>query len=517
MKHNDGKETDIRMKHNDEKETDIRMSAEKSKERSIEKNIEKSKEKGKETNTEKNTDHRKKSHEMDMLNGSLALKMLIFAMPLAASSILQQLFNSADVAVAGRFAGSDALAAVGSNAAVVALFVNVFVGLSVGVNVLVAHYIGQNKKDSISRCVHTSVKFALICGIVMLVAGMFVARPILEAIDTPERVLDQAVLYLRIYFVGMPFIILYNFGAAVLRAIGDTRRPLYCLIVSGVLNVVLNLFFVCVCKLGVAGVGMATVISNVVSTGIVMYILMHEEGPLRLDIKNIRIDKVCLGKILRIGAPSAIQTAVFSLSNVLIQGGINSFGPDAVAGSSTGLNFEYFAYFVISAYAQAAVTFVSQNYGAGEKERCRKALRIAMLEGMLMTAVFSSVMMLSGDFLVRFYTTDTEVIKYALIRMKHVMLLEAMTGTYEMTAAALRGLGRSMLPAIITVVGSVVFRIIWIYTVFARYHSFGMLLNVYIVSWIITGTTMIIAYILVSRKVLGHTRAGGKAAETAAV
>ena len=302
------------MKYNDEKETDIRIRVEKS----IEKNIE--------MNTEKNTDHRKKSHEMDMLNGSLALKMLIFAMPLAASSILQQLFNSADVAVAGRFAGSDALAAVGSNAAVVALFVNVFVGLSVGVNVLVAHYIGQNKKDSISKCVHTSVKFAIICGIAMLVAGMFVARPILEAIDTPVKVLDQAVLYLRIYFVGMPFIILYNFGAAVLRAIGDTRRPLYCLIVSGVLNVILNLFFVCVCKLGVAGVGMATVISNVVSTGIVMYILMHEEGPLRLDMKNIRIDKVCLGKILRIGAPSAIQTAVFSLSNVLIQGGINSFG-----------------------------------------------------------------------------------------------------------------------------------------------------------------------------------------------
>ncbi len=447
-------------------------------------------------------EYKKSSHEMDMLSGSLALKMLIFAMPLAASSILQQLFNSADVAVAGRFAGSDALAAVGSNAAVVALFVNVFVGLSVGVNVLVAHYIGQNRKDSISRCVHTSVMFALVCGIVMLVVGMFVARPILEAIDTPDRVLDQAVLYLRIYFVGMPFIILYNFGAAVLRAIGDTRRPLYCLIVSGVLNVVLNLFFVCVCKMGVAGVGMATVISNIVSTGIVVYILMHEEGPLRLDIKNIRIDKVCLGKILRIGAPSAIQTAVFSLSNVLIQGGINSFGPDAIAGSSTGLNFEYFAYFVISAYAQAAVTFVSQNYGAGQNERCRKALRIAMLEGMVITAIFSAVMMLGSGTLVKFYTKDTEVIKYALIRMKHVMLLEAMTGTYEMTAAALRGLGRSMLPAVITVIGSVVFRIIWIYTVFARYHSYGMLLNVYIVSWIITGTAMITAYILISRKLL---------------
>lgn len=449
---------------------------------------------------------KKKSHEMDMLSGSLALKMLIFSLPLAASSILQQLFNSADVAVAGRFAGSDALAAVGSNAAVVALFVNIFVGLSVGVNVLVAHYIGQNKKESISRCVHTSMLFAFICGMVMLVVGMFVARPILEAIDTPAKVLDQAVLYLRIYFVGMPFIILYNFGAAVLRAIGDTRRPLYCLIVSGVLNVVLNLFFVCVCKLGVAGVGLATVISNVVSTGIVIYILMHEDGALRLDIKGMSIDKVCLGKILRIGAPSAIQTAVFSLSNVLIQGGINSFGSAAVAGSSTGLNFEYFAYFVISAYAQAAVTFVSQNYGAGEKDRCRKALRIAMLEGMLMTAVFSCVMMLASGFLVEFYTKDPEVIRYALIRMKHVMLLEAMTGTYEMTAAALRGLGKSMLPAVITVVGSVVFRIIWLYTVFAKYHSFGMLLNVYIVSWIITGTAMIIAYILVSRKLLGDNK-----------
>ena len=501
MKHNDGKETDIRMKHNDEKETDIRMSAEKSKERSIEKNIEKSKEKGKETNTEKNTDYRKKSHEMDMLNGSLALKMLIFAMPLAASSILQQLFNSADVAVAGRFAGSDALAAVGSNAAVVALFVNVFVGLSVGVNVLVAHYIGQNKKDSISRCVHTSVKFALICGIVMLVAGMFVARPILEAIDTPERVLDQAVLYLRIYFVGMPFIILYNFGAAVLRAIGDTRRPLYCLIVSGVLNVVLNLFFVCVCKLGVAGVGMATVISNVVSTGIVMYILMHEEGPLRLDIKNIRIDKVCLGKILRIGAPSAIQTAVFSLSNVLIQGGINSFGPDAVAGSSTGLNFEYFAYFVISAYAQAAVTFVSQNYGAGNIKRCKKIFWLCMLFGFGFTEILSVIFMIWDNFFVGIYTTSSAVAYYALIRMHRICSLEGLTATYEVESATLRGMGKSVEPSIIIILGTVVFRMIWLVTIFRQIHTFAMLMDVYVVSWIFTGGAIFIIYLHHMKKI----------------
>lgn len=447
-----------------------------------------------------------------MLHSSLPLSMLMFAMPLAASSILQQLFNSADTAVAGQFAGGNALAAVGANGAVVALFVNIFGGLSVGVNVLVAHYIGQGRPDAVKRCVQTTVKFSLLCGVFMMVLGLFIAKPILIMTDTPDNVLDEAVLYLRIYFLGMPAIILYNFCAAILRAVGDTRRPLYCLIVSGVLNVVLNLFFVCVCGMGVEGVAIATVISNVVSAVMVFYILVHEDEPLKLNPRGMRIDGHSLGKILRIGAPSAIQSAVFSLSNVLIQGGINSFGEDAIAGSAAGLNFEYFAYFVINAYAQAVITFVGQNYGAGNKVRCRKSLLVAVFEGMILTAIFSSIMMIFSGFLVRFYTKDVDVIEFAIIRMKHVMLLEAMTGTYELTAAAMRGLGRSMLPAIITVFGSVVFRIIWIYTVFAKYHTYDMLLSVYLVSWIITGTAMIAAYIIISGKLLRESPPGRQAA-----
>ncbi|MGN0394385.1 MAG: MATE family efflux transporter [Coprococcus sp.] len=442
------------------------------------------------------------SNQIDMLHGGLAGKILMFSLPLAASSILQQLFNSADVAVVGRFAGSDALAAVGSNAAVIALFVNIFVGLSVGVNVSIANYIGQNKTKPIQEIIHTVIAFAIICGLAMAAIGMFIARPLLILIDTPGDVLDMSVLYLRIYFVGMPFIILYNFGAAILRSVGDTKRPMFCLIASGIINVGLNLLLVIVFKMGVAGVAISTVIANIVSTGIVIYILLHEEETLRLHPEKIGIKLPYLMKVLGIGAPSAIQTAVFSISNVLIQSGINSFGANAIAGSSTGLNFEYFTYFVISAYSQAAVTFVSQNYGAGYKNRCKMAVRTSMIEGMIFTATLSIIFMLGGSFFVSIYTKDPEVMKYALIRMKHVMLFEFMTGTYEITAAALRGIGYSMLPAVLTVLGSVGFRIVWMYTVFARYHSYGMLMSVYLASWILTGTMVVTSYILISRRKL---------------
>ncbi len=452
-------------------------------------------------NESKKTKNRK-SNQMDMLHGKLAVKILLFSLPLAASSILQQLFNSADVAVVGRFAGSEALAAVGSNAPIIALFVNIFVGLSVGVNVAIANYIGQHKMKPIQEIIHTVMTFAVICGIAMVVIGMFIAKPILILIDTPKDVLDMAVLYLRIYFSGMPVIILYNFGAAILRSVGDTKRPMFCLIISGIVNVCLNLLFVIVFQMGVSGVAVATVIANTVSAGIVIYILLKEEEPLRFHPRKLKLKAPYLMKVFRIGAPSAVQTAVFSLSNVLIQSGINSFGPDAIAGSSTGLNFEYFTYFIISAYSQAAVTFVSQNYGAGNKERCRKAVRISMIEGMLFTAALSAVFMIFGEMFVGIYTKDAEVMKYALIRMKHVMLLELLTGTYEITAAALRGIGHSMLPAVLTILGSVCFRIVWMYTVFRKYHTYGMLMSVYLVSWIITGTMMMIAYVIITHKEL---------------
>lgn len=449
-------------------------------------------------------DKKRKSNEIDMLNGSLPKGILLFSLPLAASSILQQLFNSADVAVVGRFAGKMALAAVGSNATVTALFVNVFVGLSVGVNVTIAKLIGQQKKSKVPDAVHTAMTFALLCGIILLIVGQIIARPLLAAIDTPKNVLDQAVVYLRIYFIGMPFIIIYNFGSAVLRSVGDTKRPLYCLTVSGVVNVILNLIFVIEFKMGVAGVALATTIANLISATMVVIILSKEDSIINFDIKKTGIKGSSLASILVVGAPSALQVAVFSLSNVLIQTGINSFGEDGVGGSSTALNFEYFTFFVISAFSQAAVTFTSQNFGAGKYDRCRKVCRICMLEGMLLTIMMSTTFIMFGDFFVRLYTLDEAVIAYALIRMTHVMAIEFMTGSYEISGASLRGLGHSLLPALLTVLGSVVFRIIWLYTVFAKHHSFGMLMTVYPVSWVLTGTMVLTAYFIISRKVYAN-------------
>lgn len=442
-----------------------------------------------------------KSGQMDMINGSLIKNILYFSLPLAASSILQQLFNSCDVAVVGRFAGSDSLAAVGSNAPVTALFVNIFVGLSVGANVVIAKYIGQQKKEKIQDVIHTVITFAIISGICMIFLGQLIARPILSIIDTPKEVLNLAVIYLRIYFAGMPFIILYNFGAAILRSVGNTKRPLYCLIISGVVNVCLNLFFVIVCHMGVAGVALATMIANCISSCIVIWSLTREDEMIRLHFDRLKIHKHALISVLKVGTPSSIQSGVFSLSNVIIQTGINSFGANATAGSSAALNFEYFTYFMASSFSTAAVTFVSQNYGAERYDRCKKACRVSMIEGMLLTMIMSGIFIAARYRWAGIYSTDEAVIEYAVIRMTHVMALEFMTASYEVTGAALRGIGYSLLPAMLTVLGSVCFRIVWLYTVFEEHHSFGMLMTVYPVSWVITGTMVITAYLIISRRV----------------
>lgn len=437
---------------------------------------------------------------MDMLHGSIAKNVLLFSLPLAASSILQQLFNSADVAVVGRFAGSNALAAVGSNASMTALFVNIFVGLAVGANVVLANLIGQQKKQELEKVVHTIILFALLGGMFMLVLGQLLAHQIHQWIATPEEVQSLAVLYLRIYFLGMPFQVLYNFGAAILRSVGDTRRPMYCLFLSGTINVCLNLLLVIVFHLGVAGVAISTVTANAISAGMILYFLLHEEESIRLKPGRLRMDKKYLVRVLQVGAPASVQAAVFSLSNVCLQSGINSFGASAIAGSSTALNFEYFTYFMINSFAQAAVTFTSQNFGAGNMERCRKTFYICMTEGMLLTILMSLVFNIWGSFFAGLYTVDSVVIDYALIRMRHVMLLECLVGTYEISGSLLRGMGHSMLPAVITIFGSVVFRIIWLFTVFARWHSFQTLVNVYPVSWVLTGTVMLVVYYQVGVK-----------------
>ena len=368
------------------------------------------------------------SNQMDMLNGSIFDKILLFALPLAISSILQQLFNSVDVAVVGRFASSEALAAVGSNSSVISLLINLFVGISVGANVVIANYIGQGKTEKIQDAVHTVMIISLISGVFLLVLGLMIARPILEIMGTPENVIDLAVLY-------MPFLMIYNFGAAVLRSKGDTKRPLYCLIISGVINACLNLLFVIVFKLSVAGVAIATVIADGVSAVLIIYFLMNEEETIRLRLNKLKIKKSELIKVIKIGVPAGV---VFSVSNVCIQTAINSFGSDAVAGSATGLNFEYFTYFTISAFVQAAVTFTSQNYGARNFKRCKKIFVYSMISSVVICGLMSAIFVVGRDFFAEIYTTDKAVLEYASIRMVHVLLFECLASSYEIGGAALR-------------------------------------------------------------------------------
>ena len=439
---------------------------------------------------------------MDMLNGGLAGKLILFSIPLAFSSILQQLFNSADVAVVGRFAGDQALAAVGSCVALVGIFVNLIVGLAVGPNAALANLIGQKNRGKINSMVHTILTFGAVLGIALLVIGMMVARRILVASGTPETVLDQALLYIRIYFVGIPFMVAYNFGAAIVRSYGDTRRPMYYLIVSGVLNVILNLLLVIGFHLGVAGVAIATVISNVVSTFLIISHLYQRNDEFSFRFDRMRIDINELKKVLAIGIPAGIQGAIFSVSNVFIQSGINMFGESAIAiaGSSLALNFEYFTYDIAGAFAQAAVTFTSQNFGAGNMKRCKKIFWLCLLFGFGFTEILSVIFIVWEDFFVSIYTTSAAVAAYGIIRMDRVCALEGLTATYEVASSCLRGTGKSLEPSIITILGTVVFRLIWLTTIFRMFTTYDMLMNVYVASWLFTGCSMFVVYFFHMRK-----------------
>ncbi len=452
-------------------------------------------------------ENKKQRKEMDMLSGGLSGKLILFAIPLAFSSILQQLFNSADVAVVGRFAGSQALAAVGSCVALVGIFVNLIVGLAVGPNAVLANLIGQQKRERISSTMHTILTFGGLLGVLLLVIGMFSARIVLEASGTPESVIDEALLYIRIYFIGLPFMVLYNFGSAVLRSYGDTRRPMYYLILSGTLNVILNLLLVIEFGLGVAGVAIATVISNVLSSTLVLVNLHARDDEFQFCFHKLHIDGGELRRVLIIAIPAGVQGAIFSVSNVFIQSGINSFGEDAIAGSSLALNFEYFTYDIANAFAQAAVTFTSQNFGAGNLKRCRRIFWLCMLFGMGFTEILSIIFIVWGDFFVSIYTISSSVAYYALIRMYHVCSLEGLTATYEVESAALRGMGKSLEPSIITILGTVVFRMIWLLTVFRMVPTYGMLMNVYVASWVATGGAIFVVWFLHMRK-LEKRRAG---------
>ena len=442
----------------------------------------------------------KKSYEMDMCSGPLFRKILIFALPLMCSGILQLLFNAADIIVVGRFTGSDALAAVGSTTSLINLLVNLFIGISVGANVCIARDYGARDFDGVQEGVHTAILTAAVSGVVMIFVGILLARPMLEWMGTPENVLDQAVLYIRIYFIGMPALLLYNFGAAILRAIGDTKRPLYFLIVAGIVNVIFNLIFVIVFQLGVAGVAIATVISQIISSSLILLCLLRSEGPCRLDPSKLRIYSEKLKNILRIGLPAGLQGVIFNISNVLIQSSINSFGSLVVAGNTAASNIEGFVYTSMNAVYQTSLSFTSQNMGARNYKRVDRVL----LQCLGLVSVIGLVMGLGayllGNQLLGIYTTDPQVITFGLARLSVVSASYFLCGVMDVLAGSIRGLGYSILPMLVSLTGACLFRILWIFTVFQWYHTQFSLYISYPISWILTLSVHLICYFLVRKK-----------------
>lgn len=434
---------------------------------------------------------------MDMLNGPLGRKILRFAVPLAATSILQQLFNAADIAVVGQFAGDKALAAVGANTFVINMLINLFVGISVGVNVVVANSIGAQSYRAITRSVHTSVIVSFISGILLSFVGVFFARPILSAISTPADVLDLAVRYLQVYFAGIPFVMLYNFVAAILRGKGDTKRPLYVLLATGAINVLLNVLFVAGFGMSVTGVALATVIANALSAGTLFYFLLHEVGPFKLEFWKLKITPVFLGRIMRVGLPAGLQGVVFSFSNVCLQSAINSLGSATVAASAAALTYEFIVYYWLNSFSHACVTFVGQNYGAKNLERCRSTVRWTILLATTSTFALSMLCCYFAKPLLSLYTSDPEIIATGSIRMYVVVGVLFINVFLDVFSGALRGMGQSLAPALICVVGVCGIRILWVIFVFPQYQNFTSLMVVYPVSWIVT--IMVLAGIYIYR------------------
>lgn len=444
--------------------------------------------------------------EVDMLHGPLFMKIIIFALPLAASSLLQQLFNSVDVAVVGHFANKEALAAVGSNAPVINLLINLFMGISMGANVIISNHIGQNDKRSIKDAINTVSLVALISGFILMIVGQLVARPILELIDTPESVLNLATQYLRIYFCGMPFFMIFNFSSAILRSMGDTRRPLYILLIAGIVNTVFNLIFVICFHMSVEGVAIATCIANMISAALIVRILMHEDEPYKLEIKKMRIEWRELKRMLQIGVPAGVQGMIFSFSNVLLQSAINGYGAAAIAGSAASLNYESYCYFIMVAFDGAAISFIGQNYGAGNNERVKKVFRICMTTSFVLCLACNLIITWQHNLFLSVFSTDPDVLNFGSQRLYIALATQSIACFYEITGASLRGMGKSMLPTLITVFGTCILRIIWIFGVAEHYKNFEVLMTAYPVSWTITGIMMCIALYSFSKKHLGGVR-----------
>ena len=442
-------------------------------------------------------------HEIDMTSGSVLKKMLLFSFPLMGSSILQLLFNAADIIVIGRFAGDNSLAAVGATASLINLLVNLFVGLAIGANVLTARYYGAKRDADISQTVHTSIALSIVCGAGLAVIGILISNPILAMMGTPDEILPLSTIYMQIYFAGMPAMMIYNFGSAVLRAKGDTARPLMYLALAGVLNVGLNMFFVISLKMDVEGVAAATSISQCLSAFLVLRCLSREPDAFRLERKLLKIHGHKLKIILQIGLPAGFQGVLFALSNVIIQSSINSYGKYVMAGSAASSNLENFTYFAMNAFYQAAISFTSQNVGAGKYERVKKILICAVSCAAVAGITIGNLTYLFGTPLLGIYSKSTLVVQEGLKRMMYICIPYFLCGIMDTMTGMIRGLGYSILPMIVSLLGACVLRIIWILTVcqLPAFHHVEFVYASYPVTWVITTTVHTICYVVITKKI----------------
>lgn len=440
-----------------------------------------------------------KKQKLDMLNGSIWNKLPVFALPIAATGILEQLFNASDIAIVGNFAQTDktvAVAAVGANSPIIGLILNLFIGIALGANVVIANAIGRDDKQTVQKAVHTSMVVSVIGGVLVAIIGELIAEPLLTVLNVPDDVLELALLYLRIYFLGMPVILLYNFEAAIFRSIGETKMPLIALTLSGILNVLLNLFFVIVLKMSVNGVATATVLANIVSAGILYIKLVKSDKYIKVEFKKLRIDGKVFAKIMQIGLPAGIQSAVFAVANIVIQGAINSLGTTVIAASSAAFNIEIIAYNVMNSFSQACTTFVGQNFGANKIDRCKKTLFLCLIEDAIASGTAIFIVLITGKFLLSIFNNNPEVIEIGYTRLVIIFIAYIFSMLYEVMSGYLRGFGFSLVPAILTTVGVCVLRIIWINTVFPANRTFVTIMTAYPVSLATTALLIFIALII---------------------
>lgn len=436
-----------------------------------------------------------------MCNGTIMDKLISFSIPLMLSGILQLMFNAVDIVVVGRFSGSQALAAVGSTTALINVFTNLFIGISLGANVLAARYYAAGKTKEMSETVHTAIALALVSGVAMAVIGVVFARGALEIMGTPDDEIAKSTLYMRIYFCGMPFFMMYNYGAAILRAVGDTKRPLIFLIVSGVINAVLNLFLVIGFHLDVAGVGIATVISQLVSCILVLRCLHHTESSYQLHLAKLRIRSVYLKQIFEVGVPAGIQSTVINISNAMLQSSVNSFGSIAMAGYTASNNIFGFLYVSVNSFTQACMSFTSQNYGVKKLKRMDRVLIDCMILSVVVTLILGSSVYIFGPELLHIYSNQADVIKYGMEIFSYTTVTYFLCGLMDLFPGALRGMGYSTVPMILSIIGTVGVRIIWIYGLFPSHRSLTFLFLSYPVSWIATIIMQVICFWFVRKKI----------------